>query len=57
MYTVQINAYGNAIVCKGSDVRNSYRVVFTGTYAHCLRMSAACALSRESGQGVKFKLA
>jgi hypothetical protein len=36
MYTAQINSFGNVIVCKGSVVRNSYRIVFTGTYAECL---------------------
>jgi len=36
MYTAQINAHGNVIVCKGDTVRNSYRIIFTGTYAHCM---------------------
>jgi hypothetical protein len=40
MYTAQANAHGNIIVCKGSDVRNSYRIVFTGTYAECLQYKA-----------------
>jgi hypothetical protein len=40
MYTAQTNAHGNIIVCKGSDVRNSYRIVFTGTYAECLQFKA-----------------
>jgi len=40
MYTAQANAHGNIIVCKGSDVRNSYRIVFTGTYAECLQFKA-----------------
>lgn len=35
MYTAQVNAHGNIIVCKGSEVRNSYKIVFTGTYAEC----------------------
>lgn len=38
MYTAQQNAHGNVIVCKGSEVRNSYKIVFTGTYAECLRI-------------------
>jgi hypothetical protein len=38
MYTAQINAHENVIVCKGDDVRNSYRVIFTGTYAECMRL-------------------
>ena len=40
MYTAQINSFGNVIVCKGSVVRNSYRIVFTGTYAECLAVKA-----------------
>jgi len=38
MYTAQINTHGNIIVCKGDQVRNSYRVIFTGSYAECLRL-------------------
>lgn len=37
MYTAQINGNGNIIVCKGDVVRNSYRIVFTGSYNDCLR--------------------
>ncbi len=40
MYTAQINAHGNVIVCKGSDVRKSYRIIHTGTYAECLAIKA-----------------
>ena len=36
MYSAQQNAFGNVIVCKGFDVRNSYQIVFTGTYQECL---------------------
>lgn len=36
MYTAQRNSNGNIIVCKGNDVRNSYRIVFTGSYSECL---------------------
>ena len=36
MYTAQINHYGNVIVCKGDAVRNTYRIIFVGTYAECL---------------------
>ena len=35
MYSLQINAHGNRIVCKGTEVRNSYRIVHVGTYAEC----------------------
>ena len=37
MYTAQKDAHGNVIVCKGSDTRRGYRIVFTGSYADCLR--------------------
>jgi len=40
MYTAQANRFGNIIVCKGDVVRNSYRIVFTGTYAECLAIKA-----------------
>jgi len=40
MYTAQANRHGNIIVCKGDVVRNSYRIVFTGTYAECLAVKA-----------------
>jgi hypothetical protein len=40
MYTAQANRFGNIIVCKGDAVRNSYRIVFTGTYAECLAIKA-----------------
>lgn len=36
MYTAQINKFGNVIVCKGSEVRNSYTIIFTGSYNECL---------------------
>jgi hypothetical protein len=38
MYTAQRNAFGNVIVCKGDVVRNSYSIIFTGTYAECLKL-------------------
>jgi hypothetical protein len=37
MYTAQRDLHGNVIVCKGSDTRRGYRIVFTGSYADCLR--------------------
>ena len=40
MYTAQINAHGNVIVCKGDDVRNSYRIIAYGTYAECMSYKA-----------------
>jgi hypothetical protein len=36
MYTVQRNAHGNMIVCKGNVVRKTYRIVFSGSYQACL---------------------
>jgi hypothetical protein len=36
MYTAQVNAHGNVIVCKGDDVRNSYQIALYGTYQECL---------------------
>lgn len=36
MYTAQQNSHGNIIICKGDVVRNSYAIVFTGTYANCI---------------------
>lgn len=38
MYTAQINAHGNIIVCKGDRVRNSYKIICVGTYEACLRL-------------------
>ncbi len=35
MYSLQVNAHGNRIVCKGTDQRRSYRIVFVGSYADC----------------------
>ena len=35
-YSAQINAHGNVIVCGDTVRRNSYRIVFTGTYQACL---------------------
>lgn len=41
MYTAQINTHGNVIVCKGDTVRNSYRIILTGTYAQCLALKVS----------------
>jgi len=37
MYTLQIDAHGNSIVCKGAVPRSGYRIVRHGTYNECLR--------------------
>ena len=34
-YTLQMDAFGNMIVCRGEDERNGYRVFMRGAYAHC----------------------
>jgi hypothetical protein len=38
MYTAQKDRHGNVIVCRGSDTRNGYLIVFTGSYAECMRL-------------------
>jgi len=35
-YTAQINTFGNVIICGDDRARNSYKIVFTGTYQECL---------------------
>jgi len=40
MYTAQANKHGNIIVCKGNDQRNTYKIIFTGTYKECLNIKA-----------------
>ena len=34
-YSLQMDAHGNQIVCKGDAERNGYRVAMRGTYAAC----------------------
>ena len=41
MYTAQRDAHGNVIVCKGSEVRPGYRIIFTGTYDDCWRFKVS----------------
>jgi hypothetical protein len=36
VYSAQINAFGNVIVCGDERPRNSYRIIFTGSYQECL---------------------
>ena len=38
IYSAQQNAHGNVIVCKGTDVRNSYRIIATGSYQQMLAL-------------------
>lgn len=35
IYTTQRNAHGNMIVCRGEVPRNSYAIIYTGTYDDC----------------------
>lgn len=35
MYTTQRNSNGNIIVCKGDRARNSYTIIYTGSYDDC----------------------
>ena len=35
-YTAQRDAHNNWIVCKGSDQRRGYTIIFTGSYDDCL---------------------
>ena len=37
VYTAQVNSHGNVIVCGDEIPRNSYRIIFTGTYQECLQ--------------------
>lgn len=38
IYTAQINKFGNVIVCGDEIPRNSYKIIFTGSYNDCLRL-------------------
>ena len=35
-YTAQANKFGNIIVCGDENPRNTYRVIFTGSYNECM---------------------
>lgn len=39
MYSLQLDSFGHRIVCRGTDQRRGYRIVFTGTYAECQAFS------------------
>lgn len=49
MYTAQQNSNGNIIVCKGDVVRNSYRIIFTGTYLACLAIKTKEVSNESNG--------
>ena len=36
MYTAQVDAHGNIIVCRGEVQRNGYTTVFKSSYYDCL---------------------
>lgn len=40
MYTAQVDAHNNWIVCKGSEQRQGYRIAYSGTYSECLVIKA-----------------
>ena len=40
IYSAQINDHGNIIVCGDLIERNSYSIVFTGSYEDCLNYKA-----------------
>ena len=46
IYTLQVNAHGNMIICGGEVVRNSYRIIGRGSYSDMLS-------ERESVRGYK----
>lgn len=41
IYTAQINKFGNIIVCGDEIARNTYRIIFTGTYPECMAIKYA----------------
>ena len=50
-YTLQMDAHGNMIVCKGDQVRAGYRIVCRESYAHCCHARdyfAACPRERRN---------
>ena len=47
MYTTQQDSHGNLIVCKGSALRNGYRIIFTGSYLECMQVKVNALLAQE----------
>lgn len=43
MYTAQVDAHANCIVCRGNEVRKGYTVIYAGTYDACLAVKANVA--------------
>ena len=36
IYTAQTNKFGNVIVCGDEVARNTYTIIFSGTYSECM---------------------
>ena len=47
MYTTQQDSHGNLIVCKGSALRNGYRIIFSGSYLECMQVKVNALLAQE----------
>ena len=41
IYTVQQNKFGNIIVCGDDVARNTYTIIFAGTYPECMAIKFA----------------
>jgi hypothetical protein len=41
IYTTQRNKFGNMIVCGDEIARNSYTIIFTGSYPECMAVKFA----------------
>jgi len=50
VYTAQVNAHNNIIVCGDEIERNSYRIIYRGTYQECLE------IKRETGESLDAKI-
>jgi hypothetical protein len=41
IYTAQVNRHGNIIVCGDEVARNTYSIIYTGTYPECMAIKYA----------------
>ena len=41
IYTAQQNKFGNIIVCGDEVARNTYQIIFAGTYNECMAIKFA----------------
>ena len=55
LYTCQANKFGNIIVCGDEVERNSYTIVYTGTYADCLILKSGGKLAQNEIASLKNK--